>query len=158
MDTTSAAERFSALIAPRRRDPERVTEDAAFVAMLWRMVRALEARAINNPEVIPQVIALAQRLAEVTNVAISVNADRYAIDEHMGVSMAECARILGMTKQSASERRGRGRAVIETRLEAAGAVRFSEARRERAAIEQAAEYAAVNLADYRARHAAQRAA
>jgi hypothetical protein len=158
MDTsTSAVERFSDLIRPRRRDPERVTENSDYLAMLWRMIRALEARAIDDPEVLPQVIALAQRLAEVVNVAVTVNAERFAIDPMMGASMAECARVLGISKQSASERKARGREVIDARVEAAGAVRFSEARREREAIETAAQFAVTQLAEYRARHA-QRAA
>jgi hypothetical protein len=40
------------------------------------------------------------------------------------------------------------------RIVRAGAVRFAEAQRERAAITAAAEHAVVSLADFRARHAA----
>lgn len=148
-----ASERFADLIRPRRRT-DRVTEDAEFLAFTWRMVRALEARAIDNPEMLIQVVALQQRLAEVPNVVIAVNAERFAIDPRSGLSMGECARILGISKPSASERRTRGRGVIEERLRAAGAARFSEAHRERAAIKAAAEHAVASLAEYRARRIA----
>lgn len=148
-------ERFAATIAPQRRNPDRApVENAEFLAMIWRMLRALESRAINDPEMLPQIVALAQRLAEITNVAIATSAARYAVNPFAAASMAECARVLGITKQSASERRNRGDQVIAERVTAAGAARFSEAARERQAIESAREHAAVSMADYRARHAA----
>lgn len=149
----TAAERFLQMITAGRRDRSRpVVEDDAYLAMMWRQARALEARACNNPEMFPQILALVQRLREVVDVAISVNADRYAIDPRMGASAGECATVLGMAKQSASERRVRGRAVIERRLAAAGAVPFAEAKREAAARREAAEHAVTNLAEYRGRH------
>lgn len=153
------SDRFLKVIQPgrhRRAETEdrRVVEDGDYTAMLWRMVRAMEARTIANPENLTQVVALAQRLAEVVNVAVSANAERYAIDPHRGASMAECARILGISKQSCSERRARGTAIMNDRIEAAGAVKFSEARRERAAIEAAAEHAVTHLAEWRGRHVA----
>jgi hypothetical protein len=155
------SERFRALIAPKRRTDKdgnpverRVTENADFVAMLFRQIRALEARAIEDPEVLTQVLALAQRLAEIPNVTIAVCAERYQLDPYSAPSMAEIGRLLGITKQSASERRARGRETMDARLAAAGAVKFSEARRERSAIEAAEQHAVTSLAEYRARHAA----
>jgi hypothetical protein len=97
---------------------------------------------------------LLDRLAEVVNVAIAVNMDRYQLSEYLGASRNECARALGIAGPSASERAARGREVIARRLEAAGAVKFSEAAREREVIEAAGEHAVVSLAEYRARHAA----
>lgn len=154
--TTPLSSRFLATIRqgrPSRTDRPAV-ENGDFVAMLWRMIRALEARAIEDPELLTQVVALAQRLAEVTNVVIAANADRYAIDPRRGASMAECARVLGISKQSASERRARGVAIMGDRIDRAGAASFAEAQRERAAITAAAQHAVTNLAEYRSRHAA----
>lgn len=148
-----ASERFADLIRPRRRT-DRVTENADFLAFAWRMIRALEARAIDDPEMLIQVVALQQRLAEVPNVVISVNADRYAVDPRSALSMGECARILNIKPPSASERRKRGRGIIEARLQAAGAARFSEAARERTAIREAAAFAVTSLAEFRARRIA----
>lgn len=153
--------RFLAVV--RKREPKTVIDGAEYVAMLWRMVRALEVRAVDDPELLPQVIAIAQRLSEIVNVAIAGNAERYALDARLGASAAECARILGVSKQAAGKRAERGREVMSRRIEAAGAVPInvktnrptysSEARREREAIEAAGEHAAVSLADYRARRA-----
>lgn len=152
-DAQVISDRFLDLIKPQRRS-DRVTEDAAFVAMMLRMIRALEARTIENPENLPQVLALGQRLNEVVSVAIAANAERYQIDPKMGASMAECARILGMTKQSASERKARGVAIMGDRIDRAGAIRFAEAKRERDVIEAAHETAVRALADFRARKVA----
>lgn len=151
----TVSEMFLGVIRAARRNPDRAPiEDTEFVAMMWRMARATEARTIENPEMLTQVIALAQRFAEIVNVAIAANAERYQIDPRRGASMMECARLLGISKQSASERKARGVAVMGERIDAAGAARFSEAKRERQAIEAAAEHAVTNLADYRARHQA----
>jgi hypothetical protein len=68
--------------------------------------------------------------------------------------MMECARLLGISKQSASERRARGTEIMSARIKAAGAVKFGEAKREKEAITAAAEHAVVSLAEYRPRHAA----
>lgn len=157
-----SAEEFERVIRPQRvtkktdedDKPARVTEDQDYVIMMWRLTRALEARTINNPELLAQVVQLGYRYAEIVNVAIAVNAERFAIDPRRGASMAECGRLLGISKQSASERRHRGQEVIDTRVDAAGAVRFSEAQRERQAVEDAAEYAVTNLAEWRERRSA----
>lgn len=150
----SISDRFLQMITPRRRNPDRApVEDQDYLEMLWRMIRALEARAANNPEIIIQMIALDQRLAEACNVAIAISAERYQVDPKLGASAGEIARLLGITKQSISERRARGRAVMAERIDAAGATRFSEAAREKAAIVKAQDHAVTSLAEYRARHA-----
>jgi len=146
------SDRFLAVIRPR--EPKHKIDGSEYVEMMWRMVRALEARTIEDPELLTQAVALAQRLSEVANVAIAANAERFAIDARRGASMAECARILGISKQSASERRAAGNRIMEARIEAAGAVKFSEAKREREAIERAAEHAVVSLTDWRQRRSA----
>jgi hypothetical protein len=139
--------------AVRRRPAKHTIDGQDYVAMLWRMVRALEVRAIDDPELLPQAVALAQRLDELVNVALAANAERYAVDPRLGASAAECGRILGASKQAASQRRARGKAIMAARIAAAGAIPFAEAKRERAAITAAAEHAVTNLADWRARRA-----
>lgn len=151
-DFETLSEAFVAMISPRQREGRRVVEDAEFIAMLWRMIRALEARAIERPENLTQVVALAQRLAEVVNVAVAVNAQRFKIDPRRGASMLECGRALGIGKASISERRATGERIIAARHAAAGVTRFGEAKREREAIDAAATHAATSLTEYRARH------
>jgi hypothetical protein len=148
------ADLFLNLIRPTPRNPQRTVEDDDYVRMMLRMVRALEARAINNPAIIADVVALAQRLAEVTNVAIACNAQRFAVDPRSGASAAECGRVLGIAKQSVSERRKLGEKTMAERIEAAGAVKFSEAKREAEIVRRAAEHAVVSLADWRERRSA----
>lgn len=145
------ADRFLAATARPYKPRHAQIDDAEYLEMLWRMVRALERRAIDNPENLTQVIELANRLGEVVNVVIAANAERYEIDPKLGASMAECARILGITKQSASRRRARGVAVLDERITDAGGTRFAEAARERAAIAAATEHAVIELAAWRAR-------
>lgn len=163
MDTTpdpttseTVSDRFMAVIKPGRHrradDDDRVpVEDPQYLAMMWRMIRALEARVINNPELLPQIPALTHRLAEVVNVAIAANAERYHIDPHMGPSMLECARLMGISGASASKRRERGVKIMNARIADAGATSFSEAKREKAAIAEAAEQAAVAVPEWRER-------
>lgn len=142
---------FLAMITPTRRNPDRpVVEDEQYAEMLHRMIRGLEARAIRNPEMITQVILLAQRLAEVSNVAIAANAQRYKVDPRRGASIAECARLMGVSRQAAQQRAHLGDAVMERRVEASGAVRFSEAKRERESIQAAAKHAAEAFDEQRA--------
>lgn len=155
----SDVDRFLAAI--NRRESRHTVEGPQFVAMLWRMLRALEVRAIDDPELLPQIVELAHRLDEMVNVAISANADRYAIDPRRGMSAAECGRILGASKQAASQRRARGREVMMRRIDSAGVVHFSkkgrkissETARELDAIEQTERHAAVSLEAWRARKA-----
>jgi hypothetical protein len=141
------------LASVRRRPAKHTIDGAEYLEMLWRMIRALEARAIDDPELLPQVVALAQRLDEVCNVAFAANAARYAVDPRSGASAAECGRILGVSKQAASKRVERGRTIMLARTAAAGAIPFAERRREVEAIAAAAELAVVSMADYRARRA-----
>lgn len=155
MSTNNPAESLVAILRPQRRNPDRpVTEDDEFLAMLWRQLRALEYRMIDRPENLPHVLALQARLAEIANVTISVNAARYAVNPASGASAAECGRALGITKQSASERRRRGDDIVAARVDAAGAARFTEAARERAQIQEATTQGVTSLAEYRARHQA----
>lgn len=135
------------------RNKSRIT-DEEYGQFLMRAIRAWEARVIENPEMLGQNEMMIQRFKEITNVVIAANAERYALDPALGASMAECARILGISKPSASERRARGVAKMAERIDRAGAIRFSEARREREALTAAHDHAVVQLADYRARHQA----
>lgn len=144
-------ERFVRLISPKR-EPKRVTEDDDYLAMLDRQIRALEARACGNAELLPQIVRLQERLAEVVNVAIATNAARYKINKYAAPSEGECARALGITRQSANERSKRGREIIAKRLAAANGITFSEAKRERAERERVAAAAAPAFEQYRGRH------
>jgi hypothetical protein len=133
--------------------PRPPIDNAEFGEMLMRMIRTWEARVIDDPEMLAQNVMIAQRMNEITNVAIAANAERYAVDPRRGASMAECARILGISKPSASERRARGVVVMAERIDRAGAVRFAEAQREREALAAAHGHAVTHLSDYVARRA-----
>lgn len=160
------ADRFLAVLRPvrdaaghrqdcgcRTCNPRARIDDDEFAAGMLRMLRAWEARVIENPEMLTLHLEIQRRCAEIINVAIAVNADRYAVDPRRGASMAECARILGISKPSASERRARGVATMGERVDRAGAVRFAEAQRERQALAAARVVAVDQLAEYRARRA-----
>lgn len=161
--------RLLAALPPRRarRDTGRVTEDAAFLAMFWRLVRALEERTIERPENLPQVLALVQRFNEIVAVAVAENALRFAADPFSGASMAECSRALGIKKQSGSQYKERGTRILEQRLAAAldaagvgnldSRRRSAEAAREAAAITAAAQYAVVEMATWIERRASRAA-
>lgn len=147
--------RFLAVLRPgTRKTPKHPIDDEDYGLFLMRAIRAWEARVIGNPELLAQNETMLQRFREIANVAIAANAERYAVDPRKGASMAECARILGISKPSASERRARGMAIMNERIDRAGAVRFSEARREREQLAAAHAQAAVQLHEYRARHSA----
>jgi len=137
-----------ATAAPRTYKAKHTTEDSDFVAMMQRQLRALEARAINDPALLPQVLMLAQRLAEIVNVVIATSADTFRVDPYAAPSMGECARVLGITKQSASDRRKLGEQVIAGRLAELGVESFALARREREARERAARHAAETMPVY----------
>lgn len=145
------SDRFLAVLRGGRKAKHTI-DDADFGAMMMRLIRAWEKRVIENPEMLATNELLLQRLREITNVAIAANAERYARDPRKGASMAECARLLGIKVPTASERRSRGKAIMAARVEAAGAINFAEAKREREALAAAAEHAAVSLDAYRARH------
>jgi hypothetical protein len=154
-------DRFLATIGSRRTPKHRI-DDAEYVEMLWRMVRHLEIRAIDDPALLPQVVALVQRFEEISDVVIAANAARYKIDPKLGASGAECGRILGhKSKQVTSLHAKKGREVIARRDAAAGVTHISrkgrvissETAREREVIAAAAEYGVTVLADFRARRA-----
>lgn len=128
-------------------------ENDEFLLMLWRMVRALERRMIDDPTLLPQADQLRERLAQAVNVAIYGNAERYSIDPRHGASQAECGRILGASKQAASQRGQRGKAVMLARHAAAGVIPFADAREERRIIVATATEAVTVLSEYRARKA-----
>lgn len=143
------------LIKSRKSRTGRVTENAQFMEALWRWVRAAEVRAIEDPEMLPQLFELSKRMADAVNVAIAANAERFAIDPRLGASMAECARILGIKKQSASDRRKLGAEIINARLRKAGAVKlkYSEAKEEKQIIRDTAAKAIIGLDEWRKRKA-----
>jgi len=135
-------------LAPRA--PKQVTENDKYIAMMQRMIRGLETRAINDPAMLAQVLLLAQRLAEIVPVVVATSHDAYAVDPRLAPSMIECAALLGITKQSASERRHKGDKIIAARLAEHGLKSMSIAARERAARERAAAYAAQVMPKYHA--------
>lgn len=145
------SERFLNVLRGNRKAKHKI-DDAEFGEFLMRLIRAWEKRVIENPEMLAQNELMVQRFKEITNVTIAANAQRYARDPRLGASMAECAKLLGISNPSASERRARGTKIMAARVAAAGAVNFAEARREREALAAAAEHAAVSLVAYRARH------
>jgi hypothetical protein len=147
---------MSSETTPKAKRAPRVTENADFVAMMQRQIRALETRAADDPAMLAQVIMLSQRLNEVANVVIAKSASTYKINPFKAPSMMEIARMLGMTKQSASDRRKIGDRILADRMaEAAGLGTFADAKRERAARERAAEHAAATMPEYLTRRHAQ---
>ncbi|HEY9250891.1 MAG TPA: hypothetical protein VIO38_17240 [Rariglobus sp.] len=162
-EVVSLAERFAlALASPERidkktgkaKEPKHNVDNDEYVAFVLRIIRKLEQRAIGDACLLPQMVLIAQRAAETVNTAIAANAELYAIDPKLGASMMECARALGIQKQSASDRKKLGEKLMAERIEAAGGVSFAEAKRERAAINKAKEHAEKEMADYIARHSA----
>lgn len=133
--------------------PRPSMDDQEFAEFAMRVVRAFETRLVDNPELLPAARVISDRSAEMINVAIAVNADRYSIDPRAGVSMRECARILKIDPAAASRRRARGVAIMGSRIDRAGAVRFAEAKREREILAAARVEAVDELAAYRARRA-----
>lgn len=129
--------------------PRRVTEHDDYVAMLQRMIRGLERRAIDDPAILAQVILLAQQLAEIPNVVIAVSAARYSNDPMSAPSAGEIAKLLRMTKQSASERRKVGDRVLFERQMGVETM----PQRERAARTRAAKYAETELSGWLQRRA-----
>lgn len=150
----STVDQFVKMITPRPSRTGRVTENDDYAAMVLRILRGLEYRAIEDPALLPLVVAIEKRAREIANVTIATNATRFAVNPHAAASMAECARTLKISVPSASERRKIGDRIIGERVTAAGAARFSEARRERDMIEAAEAEAVISMAEYRARHRA----
>jgi hypothetical protein len=135
-DLTDVPQRFLDHLSGGR-EPSKI-DDEEYGLFLMRAIRAWERRVIENPEMLAQNAAMAQRLAEVMAVAIAANAERYAVDPRRGASMLECARILGMSKAGASGARARGVAIMSERIDRAGAARFAEAQRQAQTVDAAA--------------------
>jgi hypothetical protein len=135
--------------------PKNVIDDADFAEFLLRMIRNWEQRVIANPEMLAQHRVIQARTSEISDVAIAINAARFAVDQRSGVSMLGCARILGVGKSDASRARARGVAIMGDRIDRAGAARFAELQRERDAVKAAQETPAYvdELAAWRARRA-----
>jgi hypothetical protein len=127
-----------------RHSADRVTENGDYVAMMQRMVRGLERRAIEDPSVLAEVIMLAQRLAEIPNVVIATSAARYSLDPYASPSAGEIGRLLGMTKQSAADRRRIGDRILAER--AIGEATIPQ--RERAARTRARQHAEDTLSSW----------
>jgi hypothetical protein len=122
----------------------RVTENDDYVAMMQRMIRGLEKRAIDDPAILAQVILIAQQLAEIPNVVIATSAARYSNDPYSAPSAGELARLLGMSPQGASQRRARGdRTIFERQM---GIETMPQ--RERAARTRAARHAETTLSSW----------
>lgn len=152
---TDTAGQLVELITPQRRNPDKApVEDREFFTMLLRMLRAAEFRAIERPENLNQLLGIVGRAKEIIDVAIAVNAARYAVDKRSGASVGECGRALGISQQAASQRRIVGDKIMARRVEGAGVAKFSEAAREREIVDSAVARGAVCLATFRARKAA----
>jgi len=121
-----------------------VLEDDQFVAMVQRHIRTLEERAVANPAILAQVIMLAQRLSEITNVVIAKSATRYSINPMSAPSMKEITRMLSMQPQSGTDRRKLGDRVLFERAMGEGTI----TQRERAARTRAARHADSTLASW----------
>lgn len=148
------AERMLAALRPARvrKDgtpilPKGTYDDLEILDMMWRWVRNLEARTIERPENLAQVLNLVERFNEIVNVTIAVNAAEFEVNPARGMSAAECGRVLGVSKQAASKRRQIGERIVALRLAKAGATSLSERRRERDAIMAAAAHAIERLVD-----------
>lgn len=149
------SQRFLAALNPSGRRPSAI-DDEEYAEFLLRVIRAWERRVIENPEMLAAHRVIIDRAGEIADVAIAINAARFAVDPRMGVSMLGCARIVGMAKSEASRSRARGVAIMGERVDRAGAAQFAEAKREREAIDAARADAAavVELDAWRARRSA----
>lgn len=162
--TTDAA--MLALLRPTQRESK--IENADYAAMMLRMIRAWEARVIDDPAgTLAYAVALADRMAEVPNVGIHVSGQRYARDPHASPSISECARTLGINQSNASRRAAIGARIVAARLAAAEVIQLAARRagrdatkvrpeldRERAMMADAATATVTGMAAYRARHRA----
>jgi hypothetical protein len=136
------------------REPQRQVEDDEYCAMVLRVLRGLEKRAIGNPAILPLVRDIEDYARQIINVSIATNAERYQIDPMLGPSMREMARILDISPPSALKRKRVGERIVAERQAHAGVAKLTPAQRERKQIEAAAQAAGVtSLAEYRARHA-----
>jgi hypothetical protein len=141
--TSNEAEAFVNLIRPRPRPGEReITENDDYMRWMHRLARIATYRAIEDPEMITQLIELRDQIADAANIAVAVNRTRYHADPRSGASMIECATAMKITKQSASDRASLGADVVRERLAAAelaaGAVQLDQRRAARLAADQLA--------------------
>lgn len=171
MTTPTLADRFVSVLRPAQRPgrcneradcncrtcaPRAAMDDEQYAEFVLRVLAGWERRVIDNPEMLTVNRRVEAAAGEIANVAIAINADRYAIDPRSGVSMLECMRILGITsKATISGRRARGVAAMKDRIDRAGAADFqSFARDRRSDVQAARAEGTIYLADYRARRAA----
>lgn len=131
-------------MAKHRKTEPRVTENDDYLAFAQRVIRGIERRAIQDPAMLAQVILLTQQLAEVTNVVIATSAAQFALDPMRAPSAGEIARLLGMAKQSVSERRKIGDRIMAERMMGEGTI----PQRERAARTRAARHAETTMAEW----------
>lgn len=127
-------------------------ETSALIAGLQRQIRALEARVIDDPQWLAEVILLAQRLSEVTDVAIASNMAKRAAAPaaqrpYVAPSGNELAALLGMKPQSITDRRKRGDRTLLERMMGQDTM----SRRDRLAASNARAHAERELADFLAR-------
>lgn len=127
----------------------RTVSDADFLAMLLRHIRTLERRVCLNPEGLADLIAAAQRLDEVADIAVAVTTQLNRRDITIGLNGVEVGAVLGCSKQAAAKRRERGLDRLYKRLAGAGADRD----RDREIIRRVQRHTVVHLADFRARRA-----
>jgi type IV secretory pathway TrbL component len=133
---------------PKSDKAPRVTENDDYIAFVQRVVRGLEKRAIEDPAILAHVLMVAQQLSEIANVVVATSAARYKLDPYASPSMGECAAVLGITKQSASDRRKIGDKILAERLVASQQENYSRARAEFAARQRAAAYAAQKMPEW----------
>jgi hypothetical protein len=137
IDLVTAATTFVEALEQETYEPRNVTENDKFVAMMQRMIRALERRAIDDPAMLPLIVMLEKRLTEVANVVVATSAAKYGRNPLSSPSMLECAKLLQIGKSSISQRRAIGDRILAERLEAQGVTSFAAAARERKAREDA---------------------
>lgn len=128
---------------------KRTVENDDFVAMVQRMHRALERRAIDDPTILLQMIMLAEGLSASVNVVIATSAAKYAMNRYAAPSAGEIAGALGMSKQAVSDRRKRGDRELFDRQMSAEPM----SRRERLARTAAQAHADQHLGSWLARQA-----
>jgi hypothetical protein len=122
----------------------RPIENDEFVAMLQRMHRALERRAVEDPSILAEMILLAETLSQSVNVVIASSAAKYAMDRYAAPSAGEIAVLLGMSKQGVSDRRKRGDRELFERQMGEGTM----ARREKLSRAAARKHAETTLAGW----------
>lgn len=92
--------------------PKVFTENDQFVSFAARIVERLEQRAHDDPSILPAIDLLAERFAEIVPVVIAQSAARYSQDPRLSPSAGEIAALMGVKKQSVSERRKKGDRIV----------------------------------------------